>query len=234
MTSSSETRLAKTHSSWTAKLSVSATNSPRPKSMSKTGAPDQIRRSLQRSSWMQRLFILVLACNMVLILWGIRVVPVTISSADGIGRILADIALQAVIGLVALWGPLSFQRHPFVIWVSLLFGLLFAISYDGMLLLEYVGIYKDVNVYFLFVGAASLAGFIAGHRTRRLGPGVIAGIWTLVIGTAIWTVGAVPMHYAFWGSQQAYVFWQNDGAIEEFHHSGMTDLNLFLIQDIQG
>ena len=193
-----------------------------------------ILRTLQRPSWIQRLLVLVLVCNIVLILWGVYVVPATVSTLAGNTRILADIVLQVVIGLVALSGPLSFQRYSAAIWISLVFGLLFAIAYDGVLLLEYVGIYEDVNVYLFFVGAASLAGFIAGCRTRRFGQGVVAAIWALVIGTAIWSTGVLAMHYAFWGSHQAYVFWQKDGAIDQFHHSGMTDLNLFLIQDVQG
>ena len=193
-----------------------------------------LARRLQQSSWIQRLFFLVLICNIALILWGIYVVPATVSSPAGVARIVADMGLQGAIVLFALVGPLSFQRYRAIIWISLLFGLLFAIAYDAIVLLDYLGISKDVNVFLFFVGAASLAGFIAGCRTRRFGQGVVAAIWALVIGTAIWSTGVLAMHYAFWGSHQAYVFWQKDGAIDQFHHSGMTDLNLFLIQDVQG
>lgn len=193
-----------------------------------------VLRTFHQSSWIQRLFLLVLICNIVLILWGIRVVPATIAAPDGIARILADIGLQVVIGLLALFGPLSFQRSRSALWISLFFGLLFAIAYDSLLLLDYLGVSENVNVYLFFLGAASLAGLIAGYQTRRFSQGVIAAIWALVIGTAIWSTSVLPMHYAFWGSHQAYIFWQNDGAIDEFGRSGMTDLNLFLIQDIQG
>jgi hypothetical protein len=185
-------------------------------------------------SWLQRLFLLVLIGNVVLILWGIRVVPATVATPDGIARILADIGLQVVIGLLALVGPLSFQRNRSAIWISFLVGLLFAIAYESILLLDYLGVSEDINVFLFFIGAASLAGLIAGYQTRRFSQGVIAAIWALVIGTAIWSAGVVSLHYVYWGSHQAYIFWQNDGAITEFHHSGMTNLNLFLIQDVQG
>jgi hypothetical protein len=193
-----------------------------------------IRRIWRHTSWIQRLFLLVLIGNMALILWGIHVVPATVATPDGIARILADLGLQMVLGVLALFGPLSFQRSRSSIGISLLFGFLFAIAYDGILLLDYLGVYLDVNVYLFFLGAASLAGLIAGYQTRRFSQGVVAAIWALVIGTAIWSTGLLPMHYAFWGSHQAYVFWQNDGAIDDFQHSGMTDLNVFLMQDVEG
>jgi hypothetical protein len=169
-----------------------------------------------------------------LLLWGIRVVPTTIATLDGIGALLATLGLQVVLAFLALYGPLSFQRYRSAIWISLLIGLLFAIAYDGILLLNFLGIYEDVNVYLFFVGAASLAGFIAGYRTRQFSQGVIAAIWALVIGTAIWSVGVLLLNYAWWGTLQWYTYWQNDGAIEDFQHSGMTDLNVFLIRDTQG
>jgi hypothetical protein len=193
-----------------------------------------ILQTVHHASWSQRLFALILGGNVILILWGIHVVPAAVATPDGIARILADLGLQMVLGALALFGPLSFQRSRFSIGISLLCGLLFAIAYDGILLLDYLGVYEDVNVYLFFLGAASLAGFIAGYQTRRFSQGVIAAIWALVIGTAIWSTGLLPMHYAFWGSHQAYMFWQSDGAIDDFHHSGMTDLNVFLMQDVQG
>jgi hypothetical protein len=142
-------------------------------------------------SWLQRLFLLVLIGNVVLILWGIRVVPATVATPDGIARILADIGLQVVIGLLALVGPLSFQRNRSAIWISFLVGLLFAIAYESILLLDYLGVSEDINVFLFFIGAASLAGLIAGYQTRRFSQGVIAAIWALVIGTAIWSAGVV-------------------------------------------
>src|SRR5690348_2659188 len=69
-----------------------------------------ILRTLQQSSWIQRLFVLVLACNMVLILWGIRVVPAAIATLDSIGSLATALGLQVVIAALALFGPLSFQR----------------------------------------------------------------------------------------------------------------------------
>jgi hypothetical protein len=55
-----------------------------------------------------------------------------------------------------------------------------------------------------------------------------------VIGTAIWSSGLLIMNYAAWGTQQWYVFWLNDGAIDDFNRSGSSNLNVFLLQDMQG
>ena len=39
---------------------------------------------------------------------------------------------------------------------------------------------------------------------------------------------------ALWGSARWYHFWLRDGAIEDFHHSGGTNLGAFLLQDMYG
>jgi hypothetical protein len=140
-----------------------------------------------------------LFCNVILILWGITVVPATVFTLAGIGRILADLGLQGAIGLLALVGPLAFQCHRPVIAISFLFGILFAVSYDGAVLADYVGVSLNVNEWLLFIGAASLSGFIAGYKTRQFSQGLVAAVWALLIGTATWTVGVLLMHYAFLG-----------------------------------
>jgi hypothetical protein len=40
--------------------------------------------------------------------------------------------------------------------------------------------------------------------------------------------------YAYWGTHAGYLFWVRDGAIDEFRHSGSTNMSAFLLQDIQG
>jgi hypothetical protein len=193
-----------------------------------------ILRTLQHSSWIQRLFALVLGWNCLLILWGIHIVP-AVSTPNGIATTLATLGMQVAIAFLAFFGPLSFQRYRSSIGIALLFGALFAVAYDGILLAGFFpNINLDVNIWLLFVGAASLTGFIAGYQTRRFGQGVIAAIWALVMGTAIWSIGLLIMNYASWGTHQWYLFWLNDGAIADFHHSGSTNLNVFLLQDMQG
>lgn len=193
-----------------------------------------VLRTLRQSSWIQRFFLLVIGCNFVLILAGIFVVPSTLTSLAGVWAILGDVLMQLALAALALFGPWSFQRYRQSIGISLVFGLLFALLYDGIIFGDFVGVYVDVNIYALFIGAAFLAGAIATHETRQLRQGVIVAIWALMIGTAVWSVGVVSINYATWGSHQQYQFWLNDGAIDDFHHSGSTDLYAFLLQDLQG
>jgi len=191
-------------------------------------------RTLQHASWMQWLLVLVLGCNSVLIVWGIHVVPATLATSDGIGALVAPLGLQMGVALLALVGPLSFERYRSSIGISLLFGSLFAAAYDGIVLLQLLGIPLDLNIWLLFVSAAALAGFLAGYQTRQFRPGVIAAIWTLVIGTAIWSTGILLINYVFWGTHPWYLFWLNDGAIDEFQKAGSGNVNVFLLQDLQG
>jgi hypothetical protein len=169
-----------------------------------------------------------------LVLWGIHVVPATLATLDGLGVLMATAGLQLVFALLVLVGPLSFQRYRESIGISLLFGTLFAIAYDGIVLLDVVGISLDVNIWLLFVGTASLAGSIVGYQTCQVRQGVIAAVWALVIGTAIWSTFILLINYAFWGTHGWYLFWLGDGAIDDFRRSGSTNVNAFLLQDLQG
>ena len=191
-------------------------------------------RTLRESSWIQRFFLLVIGCTIALILAGIFVVPSSLTSLAGVWAILGDIVMQLALATLALFGPWSFQRYRQSIGISLVFGLLFALLYDGVIFGEFAGVYVDANIYALFLTIAFLAGGVATYQTRQLSQGVVVAIWALVIGTALWSIGVVSINYATWGSHQQYLFWQNDGAIDDFHRSGSRDLNAFLLQDLQG
>lgn len=191
-------------------------------------------RSPHQTRWLQWFLILVLGCNIVLILWGGHLVPATLTTANGSGTLLFPLILQVVIALFALFGPLSFQQCRSSIWISLLLGTLFAVTYGGIVLLEFHGIFLGLNIWLVFLVPASLAGFLVSWRTGQIAQGVVAAIWTLVIGTAIWSLGVLLINYSFWGTHQWYLYWLKDGAIEEFREAHSTDLQVFLLQDLQG
>ncbi len=81
---------------------------------------------------------------------------------------------------------------------------------------------------------ALLAGALASLRTQRLRDGVVAAVWALVIGAAIWSVGLLLLNYALWGGPHWYQFLQQDGAVDDFHRSGSHDFGAFVLQDLQG
>ncbi len=191
-------------------------------------------RSFQQMTWTQRLFLLIAGCNIVLILFGIHVVPTAITSLGGVGSLLGAICVQITLAALALAGPVSFQRYQSSIGISFVLGGIFALLYLGDIVVDFNGGSDPVNIIGIFLGVALVAGFAACIMTRQWSQGVIAAIWAPVIGTAIWSAGVMLIYYLTWGSHQQYLFWQGDGAIDDFHRSGETDLYAFILQDMQG
>jgi hypothetical protein len=194
---------------------------------------------LRRTSWPQSLFLLVLAGNVVLVALGLLVAPSTLSSPEGVWDLLGAAGLQAVLALLALVGPLSLDKSPHTAAISLGFGALFAAIYLGFLARDFAGSTLGIDdgpltLYALFVGVALLSGAVASVRSRRLRTGVLAAVWALAIGTAIWSLGVLLLNYSLWGSPHWYQFWLQDGAIDDFQRSGSHDLGAFLLQDLQG
>jgi hypothetical protein len=199
------------------------------------GGPMHIAvRSFQQTTWAQRLFLVVVGCNIALILFGIRVVPSAITSLNGIGSLLGAVCMQLALAALALAGPVSFQRYPSSIRISFALGGVFAVLYLGDIVVDFNGGSDPINIIGIFIGVALVAGFVGCLITRQWGQGMIAAIWAPVIGTAIWSAGVMIIYYLTWGSSQQYLFWQGDGAIDDFHRSGETDLYAFLLHDIQG
>jgi hypothetical protein len=194
---------------------------------------------LRRTSGVQRLVLLVLATNTSLLLLGPFVAPSSFTSADGWGALLGALSMQVTLALLALVGPLTFTKYPRTVGISLGLGALFAAVYLGFLTRDFAGVSwgpddDSTLLYSLFVGIALVAGVAASLRTQRLRDGVVAAIWALLIGTAIWSLGVLLLNYTLWGSSNWYHFWLQDGAVDDFRRSGSHDLNAFLLQDVQG
>jgi hypothetical protein len=97
-------------------------------------------RSWKTLIWPQWVFLLILGVNILLLLLGLHVVPSTLSSLEGWEELLADIAMQVVLGLLALIGPLSFAKYPRMMGITLALGVIFAIVYLGLLGFETAGV----------------------------------------------------------------------------------------------
>jgi hypothetical protein len=135
-----------------------------------------VLRVLRHTSWVQRVVLLVLGINSILILLGLFVVPSTLTSAAGVGAMLGAAGLQIGLALVVLVGPLSFDHYQRTMVISLGCGVLFAAAYLGILGCEFAGIQLSFDtgpgtIYTVFVTAALLAGVVASVRTRRLRDG---------------------------------------------------------------
>jgi hypothetical protein len=195
--------------------------------------------TLRGASSIQRYFVAVLAANVGLLLLGPFVAPSSFTSADGWEALLGAISMQVALAFLALIGPLSFAQYPRTMGISLGLGALFATVYLGFLARDFAGVSwgpddSSILLYSLFVGIALMAGALASAHSQRLRDGVVAAIWALLIGTAIWSLGVLLLNYTLWGSAHWYHFWLQDGAVDDFHRSGGHDLNAFLLQDLHG
>ena len=188
-------------------------------------------------SWVTGAVLAVLAVNVALIVTGLVVVPQGRRPALGAG--LAAITVQCAVAVAAVAGPMALDRRPRPALTCLLPGALFAIGYVSLLGLELAGFKLSfergaVTVYAWFAGAAVLAGALTGWLTRRLVKGAAGGCWALVIGTAARSAGFLPLAYALRGTAGWYRFWVGDGAVADYHRSGVGSLRGFLLQDIYG
>src|SRR5215813_14223725 len=159
---------------------------------------------LRRAPWAVRLVLLTLAANVLLIGLGLLVAPSTLNTVEGWCDLIGAAGLQVAIALVALIGPVSLLKNASVAGISLGFGVLFAAIYLGFLVRDFTGSTLGIDdgpliIYSLFIGVALLAGLLASVRGQRFGDGVIAAIWALVIGTAIWSLGLLLLNYQLWG-----------------------------------
>ena len=130
-----------------------------------------VRRIANGWSWIQRLFALLLGCNVILILWGIHVVPAA-ATLNGLATTLATMGMQVAIACLALVGPVSFQRYRISSGSAVVFGLLFAAAYLGLLASDFAGIQLGFDsgpgtIYALFVVAALGAGVWASAATTN-------------------------------------------------------------------
>ena len=202
-----------------------------------------LRRAVLRlrrpTSWKTRVILLVLAADAVVALMGMWVVPAILRWPAGLAALLGAVGVQFTIAVAAVFGPMSLDKRPRTAGICLALGTLFAVAYVGLLAADFAVLPVSLNagpatIYALFIGVAVIAGVLACWRTTRLREGAVAGCWALVIGTAMWGLGFVPLSYALWGSARWYNFWLQDGAIEDFHRSGGTNLSAFLLQDMYG
>jgi hypothetical protein len=182
----------------------------------------------------RRALLAAVVANSALIIAGVFLVPATVRSLDGLGIIVADVGLQLAIALLGWFGPVSLERLGDAAGWCLVVGSAFALTYVGLLLFDFAGHPLALSPYEFFVVAAVAGAIPVALRTRRVTRAILAASWSLVFGTLLWTTGLLVTAYAFWGTRGAYGFWLRDGALADFRHSGIHNLSVFLLQDLQG
>ena len=194
----------------------------------------QVAHVARAMNWLEWLFVTVCGVNVALILASAAIVPASLRSAGGIVALVGAALMQVALAVVALRGPFALRRWPAGATASFTLGVAFAALYLALILAEFLGLRDHLDVLYLFIAAAAIAGFWAGLRSGQWRQGVMAGFWSLLLGTALWTAGDLLINYAFWGSPQQYGFMLFDGAVEDYRRAGGGDWNAFLIQDILG
>ena len=182
----------------------------------------------------RRVLLAAVVANSLLIVAGVFLVPATVRSLEGLGIIAADIGLQVAIAVVGLFGPVSLGRLGDAAGWCLAVGSAFALAYLGLLLFDFAGHPLALSPYEFFVAAALAGSIPVALRTRRVTRAALAAAWSLVLGTLLWSTGLLVTAYAFWGTRGAHGFWLRDGALADFRRSGIHNLSVFLIQDLQG
>ena len=153
-------------------------------------------------------------------------------------RRLAGIAgillVQFVVMLVARFGPTRWVGRA---WSGPVFavGTVFAAIYLAVLLAQWAWRWQTpVNVLVLFVLAAGIGGLIRYRADRRVQASALAGAWTLLIGTAWWSLGWLAVNLVTWGSSTWFAFWEAEAFWADFQRSGTTDVGAYILEDLTG
>lgn len=89
----------------------------------------------------------------------------------------------------------------------------------------------EFGAVFVLMG---LSGFSLALRTGRLRPALAAGVWTGLIGALIWYAVLLSVTYLFRGEPMQAAVFRAEGDYEDFARSGMSNFNVFVMQDLLG
>jgi hypothetical protein len=143
-------------------------------------------------------------CGLVVV--GLLLVPATLQSLTGLGIVVADIALQVGIAALGWRGPVSLGRVGGSAGWCLPVGAAFAAVYLGHLLFDLAGHPLPLNPYLFFFAAAMAGCAPVALRVRRIGRTILAAVWSLTLGTVLWSTGWLVTVYAFWGTRDEHGF----------------------------
>lgn len=97
---------------------------------------------------------------------------------------------------------------------------------------------QDGTLAFLAFGTLFVIFFLTGlwgaKQTGRIRQGLLAAVWSALVGSLIWLNLVLITYYAFNGTPQESHFLEIDQTLADFQHSGMTDLRAFILQDYLG
>jgi hypothetical protein len=188
----------------------------------------------------QKAFVLAAAANMLLVCVGGLVFPTTLTTSGSWLGLVADTTILTVYAAIGWLGmPRTNRLDSRILAAAIPAGGIAGIVFCIEIIAEYVLLPGDNTVFGLVeFGAVFFVFFVAAVwvacRTRRIGFGILASMWSSAIASLVWLGAILTISYLFHGTvRQTYVF-QAEGNYDDFARSGQTDFDAFIMQDFMG
>ncbi|SPE56481.1 membrane hypothetical protein [Verrucomicrobia bacterium] len=151
----------------------------------------------------------------------------------------ALVILLAYGGLAAFCPARWHQRHPEVLRLGIVFGLLAGAVFAVEIVLEYVLLPANNSRYGLVeFGLAFLCYFasavVSALRMRSIKDAVLTSVTSAFIASLIWVITLLAVFYAFRGSARQVLVLRGEGDYEDFARSGMSNFDVFIMEDLMG
>ena len=203
--------------------------------LSQPGAAQQGADNLALPTRLRRCLLVGVLVALALVIAGHLLVPAT----SLLSTIAASAILLAYAGMAAL-GPVGLhRRHPDILSLAMIFGLLAGAVFAGEIILEYVLLPTDNSRYgkaefgtvFALYCASAL---VAALRSRSIKNAVYTSVASAFIASLVWVITVLSVFYVFRGSARQILVLHAEGDYEDFARSGMSDFNAFIMEDFMG
>jgi hypothetical protein len=179
-----------------------------------------------------------------LLLVGVGLVRTPSALTAGSGALaVAGVAL-AQIGCVvaARWGPVSARRSPpAAVAVGVVVGAITGGLYAAEVLAEYLSpavTRANIAIGYVIIAAIVASGCVAGALGALRGGtwrgGLVSAAWNAIAEYLVWYPAVLACYYLFSGDTALERVLRAEGTYDDFHRSGMSDLDAFLLQDFFG
>ena len=181
---------------------------------------------------LQSTLLIGVALNMLLIAYGVWLIPATSWRSLG-----AALGILAIYGLAIWWGvPRIKQRQPAVLPLAVGFGLAGGIVFVVEIVLEYLVLPRDNTIwgyieFGIVFGCYLVAGFWTVARTRRVSDGVVGSVGAAMVASLIWMICILVCFYLFFDTPQQVQVFRAEGNYDDFLRSGMHDFHTFVMED---
>lgn len=191
---------------------------------------------------LKRLILYGVVVDGALIVVSLILTPTALSaSKEGVRGTAGAFAMLGVYALLGVFSRSVERKQARILAVAVRFGGALALIFAGEILAEYLFLpgshgnerfaYAEFGGMFLCLLSAGWAGAkVAG----RIWYGVLAAVWSTIIGSLAWVGSLLSTYCIFLGTDRQQRVLDADQVLEDFQRSGMTDLRAFVLQDYLG